>query len=121
MIVAAGAVAAFQLSLLRLDSALLWAMPLAATTISISGQFPQIMSNFRNKHTGALSIITQTLNVVGAAVRVFTTIQLVNDPKTLAQCIISTTIQLVLFVQIIAMRTNTAKVMAKNAEKKKDD
>ena len=120
MAISSGAIAAFVAGLLRLDSSLMWTMPLASTSISISGQVPQIMSNFRNKHTGALSIITQTMNVLGSSVRVFTTIQLVNDPKALAQCLVSTAIQLILFFQILAMRENTAKVMASKAEKKTD-
>jgi len=53
---------------------------------TITGQIsrmPQIVQNFRQRHTGNLSIITWLMSVAGNAVRMFTTIMQVNDPVQL--------------------------------------
>ena len=51
--------------------------------LAISARLPQVLTNFKNKSTGQLSIVTSTLNFLGVAARIFTTIQEVNDPLVL--------------------------------------
>merc|ERR1712232_1369025 len=58
------------------------AFPALGLTQSALGAFarvPQIVLNFRQKHTGNLSIITWGLSTVGNTVRIITTLVSVND------------------------------------------
>ena len=66
-------------SLLQLIHPFSCGTALQASTIAIialGGRVPQILMNIRRGNSGELSIITTGLNVIGCAIRVFTTIVL---------------------------------------------
>eukprot|EP01038_Epipyxis_sp_PR26KG_P010237 gene10237-13770_t len=70
--------------------------------ISRVSQVPQIISNFKLRTTGQISIITTLLLFVGALVRIFTTIQEVGyDVPLLTGFSISTILSGILLAQII--------------------
>lgn len=68
--------------------------------LSIASKLPQIWTNFRNKNTGQLSIITVALFFFGSAARVFTTHQEVNDNVLLGGCVIAALLNAILLVQM---------------------
>ena len=48
--------------------------------IHLCARPPQVIQNQRQRHTGQLAIITCALNVLGNIARVFTTLQVLDDP-----------------------------------------
>ncbi len=99
---------------------LLWVLPLTSTIIALSGNVPQILTNWNNKHTGALSIVTQGLVVAGGLARLFTTYHLANDMMLFGLSVFSFSFQVVLLSQIYSMRAETDRVLAKLQTKKSD-
>jgi len=61
-------------SLFFMPESLWWTQPSIAMGFTITARVPQIMTNFKNGHTGQLAIITWLLNFAGALARVLTTI-----------------------------------------------
>ena len=98
----------------------LWMLPFACMLIGWSGVIPQIMTNFRNKHTGPLSLTTQALIAVGTYVRIFTTIQEVDDDFTLFAACVGSCFQTTLLLQILGYQENTAKFLASQHSKGKE-
>ncbi len=93
---------------------LMWVLPALSIGISLAGQIPQIVKNFRLGNTGALSLVSQGTIVLGCVARLFTTFQLIDDFISLASCFISTGINVVLLMQIWRM---APAVMEKTKEK----
>lgn len=52
--------------------------------IGTGSRLPQLLLNYRQQHTGTLSLVTWVLSLGGNAMRVITTFALVADPVTLA-------------------------------------
>lgn len=73
----------------------------ASVGIFVASKVPQILSNFSNRSTGKLSIITFFLSTAGAAARVFTTLQEVNDNVILISAILGFSLNLIITLQII--------------------
>jgi len=90
---------------------LLWTLPMASMSIGISGLIPQIWENYKNGHTGAQSIITQTLNVLGVVARIFTTLQLVKDSVVVLSLSVSSLFHFTLLAQIVWLRKATHEAM----------
>eukprot|EP01089_Gocevia_fonbrunei_P005891 TRINITY_DN1638_c0_g1_i2.p1 TRINITY_DN1638_c0_g1~~TRINITY_DN1638_c0_g1_i2.p1 ORF type:complete len:255 (-),score=21.78 TRINITY_DN1638_c0_g1_i2:709-1431(-) len=84
--------------------------------IVISSRLPQIYSNFKNKSTGQLSLITCGLNFGGSAARVFTTIMEVKDPLILGVFLTTVVLNGIIVAQIFFYWSRTA---TKEAAKKK--
>ena len=61
---------------------------------------PQILTNFRNGHTGQLALVTWVLNFLGALARVFTTLQEVDDVLVLAGFVAGASLSFIIIVQI---------------------
>uniref|UniRef100_A0A7S3DKU7 Mannose-P-dolichol utilization defect 1 protein homolog n=1 Tax=Palpitomonas bilix TaxID=652834 RepID=A0A7S3DKU7_9EUKA len=61
------------------DPSLLDSLQWSVTAIFAASKVPQILSNFKNGHTGQLSFLTWFLNVAGSSARVFTTMTEVKD------------------------------------------
>mmetsp|Transcript_18504 Transcript_18504/g.30169 ORF Transcript_18504/g.30169 Transcript_18504/m.30169 type:complete len:93 (-) Transcript_18504:589-867(-) len=90
----------------------MWILPMLSTISSTTGLVPQIVTNYRNQHTGALSIVTQTLNVLGVLVRVFTTSH-GNDRLVFFSYCTSAFFNLTVLAQIITTRDATKREMKK--------
>uniref|UniRef100_A0A7S3PFS9 Mannose-P-dolichol utilization defect 1 protein homolog n=1 Tax=Aplanochytrium stocchinoi TaxID=215587 RepID=A0A7S3PFS9_9STRA len=92
-------------------------LPFVAMAIGWSGTIPQIFANYRNQHTGPLSIITQGLIVSGSFARVFTTTQEVNDRVILFSVCCSSFLQSIILIQIVTLREKTAKFVTHETKK----
>lgn len=83
----------------------------------------QIMETFRCKHTGAQSIVTTSMSLVGVLIRVLTTIKEVGwDMAVLGTFLLSCLLNLIMFVQYFYFRKNTEVFLAnlKAKSQKKD-
>ncbi|KAI9090995.1 hypothetical protein DFS34DRAFT_337943 [Phlyctochytrium arcticum] len=81
---------------------LLKSLQWSTVLIGVGSKLPQIFNNFSAKSTGQLSAITVFLQGAGAAARVFTTLQEVDDPIILSSNIIATALNAVLALQMVA-------------------
>jgi len=95
----------------------LWYLPLLSTVIAHSGTIPQIIEISKNKHTGALSFVTQLMLTLGSLARVFTTLSEIPDPVVLLSFVSSVLVQGFLLVQIIMYWSNTNQILAKPKRK----
>ena len=71
------------------------------TVLFMVARLPQIISNFRARSTGQLTIFTYLLNTVGCVVRIFTTLQEGGGATMLRTYIISLSLNLTLISQIL--------------------
>ena len=81
-------------------SALLY-LQWSSIVIGALSKLPQIISNIRSGNTGQLSIITVFLQFAGSAARVFTTLREVADQAILTSFLISSTLNGILFLQVV--------------------
>lgn len=74
------------------------------------------MENFRNGHTGILSLVTLTMNTLGSIARIFTTMADKQGTDTSALLIycLSFALNGTMALQVVAYKTNTARVLAAN-------
>lgn len=84
-----------------LPSSLLFMLPVCGMMSSWSSQIPQILLNYRAKNTGNLSIETQSAQAFGAIIRTITILIEVNDPLALFASVIGSTLQALIFSQIV--------------------
>ena len=99
-----------------LPESLLIALPMLLMLFS---RVPQIAANFRNGHTGIQSRTTFTLNTLGGAARVFTTLaKTESDPGALALIFAGFALNFTLAAQCFAFAKKTKQVLA--ADKKKN-
>jgi len=80
----------------------------------------QVYETAQVKHTGQLSIVTTTMNLVGALIRIGTTMKETGDNVVLAGYLLSCALSLIMFVQYFMYLSNTKKEMATSSEKKED-
>jgi mannose-P-dolichol utilization defect protein 1 len=78
--------------------------------IVIGSRLPQILANARRKHTGSLSLATCVGLFGGAAARVFTTLQQVQNRTILLGYLVSASLNGVLVAQILMYRKQTQAV-----------
>ena len=71
------------------------------TASAVFARVPQIITNWKQGHTGQLSFITWLFTLCGSAARIFTTLQEVNDPFIAGSYIISTSCNALLVFQIL--------------------
>jgi len=76
----------------------------------------QVLETFQVKHTGQLSIVTTSMNLVGALIRVGTTLKETGDMVVLSGCLLSFGLSFLMFAQYFLYLNNTKKEL----EKKKD-
>mmetsp|Transcript_3758 Transcript_3758/g.10806 ORF Transcript_3758/g.10806 Transcript_3758/m.10806 type:complete len:247 (-) Transcript_3758:1400-2140(-) len=88
---------------------------LATVPVNSLSRGGQVLTNLQQGHTGRLSIITTTLNFLGAAARVFTTaVEVQGDLTAMATVCIATFWNGVLFAQILAYRSATKAALDKD-------
>jgi len=88
--------------------------------ITFASRVPQIVANFQQKHTGVLSIITQTLQVLGNLARLGTVAVETNDPVTLLSYVFALALNGILLGQVIMYWSNTKAEMNKKTAKKEE-
>ncbi|KJE94517.1 hypothetical protein CAOG_05150 [Capsaspora owczarzaki ATCC 30864] len=93
-------------------------MLLATIPVFAVSKIPQILTNFRNGHTGQLSAVTLSMNLGGSLGRVFTTLKQVSDPIVLASSFFNSV--LVLQLALYWGKKPAAAAAAKSTETKKN-
>ena len=78
----------------------------------------QILSNFKQGHTGQLAIITLVLNLAGSVARLFTTMQETGDPMQVAGFGVGILLNGTLVLQVLVLWGATNKVLAQASKKK---
>lgn len=71
------------------------------TRVIVYVQVSQIMTNFRNGHTGQLSFVMVVMLLFNHAARIFTTLQETGDKYMLTTFIISTIFNVTMVTQIL--------------------
>eukprot|EP00088_Acartia_fossae_P018287 TRINITY_DN20554_c0_g1_i1.p1 TRINITY_DN20554_c0_g1~~TRINITY_DN20554_c0_g1_i1.p1 ORF type:complete len:257 (-),score=51.64 TRINITY_DN20554_c0_g1_i1:438-1208(-) len=94
-------------------ASLLWYGQAANIPMIILGKLIQIMSNFRNGHTGQLSAITCFLLALGAIARIFTSIQETGDQLVIMTYVCSSTVNSIIALQVLWYWNATKEVVAK--------
>merc|ERR1712061_331660 len=90
-----------------LPEALFPALGLGQSALGAFACVPQIVLNFRQKHTGNQSVITWGLSVAGNTVRIITTFLSVDDWIALAGYLIAFVLNGTLVFQILFFWQNT--------------
>ncbi|OWZ08290.1 Mannose-P-dolichol utilization defect 1 protein [Phytophthora megakarya] len=96
-----------------------WLLASAGIPVSIVARIPQILSNFKQGHTGQLALVTLVLNFAGSIARAFTTMQETGDPVQVAGFGVATLLNGTLVLQVLLFWGATNKALAQ-ASKKKD-
>ena len=89
--------------------------------LMLFGRLPQIVRNQMQGHTGALSLITYALNVVGSLARVFTVLQELKDPYALASATSGSLQNGVLLLQILMLGSGAAAAKKKGGRASKGE
>jgi mannose-P-dolichol utilization defect protein 1 len=79
----------------------------------------QVLETYSVKHTGNLSIVTTSMNLVGALIRILTTINETGDVVVLAGYLLSGGLSFIMFVQYWFYLQETTKLSKDTKEKKK--
>jgi len=80
------------------------------TLLGAAARVPQIVMNWRQGHTGALSIIPWTMAMAGNSVRIITTLAAIDDIITLAGPVVAFVLNGTLVVQIFYYKEVTNEV-----------
>jgi mannose-P-dolichol utilization defect protein 1 len=86
----------------------------ATWPVMIYARGSQILATYQVKHTGNLSIVTTSMNLVGALIRVGTTIQETGDIVVMAGYVLSFILSFGMFVQYFLYLKNTQEFAAKS-------
>lgn len=78
----------------------------------------QVLETYQVKHTGQLSIVTTGMNLVGALIRIGTTLQETGDTVVLFGFLLSLVLSLTMFLQYFLYLENTKKLSTKDDDKK---
>ncbi|GMF16646.1 unnamed protein product [Phytophthora fragariaefolia] len=95
-----------------------WLLASAGIPVSIVARIPQILSNFKQGHTGQLALITLVLNLAGSIARLFTTMQETGDPVQVAGFGVAILLNGTLVLQVLLFWGATNKALAQASKKK---
>merc|ERR1712244_139808 len=79
----------------------LWFGQASNIPMILLGKFLQIVTNFKNGHTGQLSAITSFLLSLGAIARIFTSIQEAGDQVLILTYVCSSLVNTIIVLQVI--------------------
>jgi len=95
--------------------------PVLGLVQSVLGSFarvPQIIMNFRQRHTGNQSVLTWGLSLGGNVIRVITTLASVDDFIAVLGYLIALTLNLTLVLQILFFWRNTINIISGESKRK---
>jgi hypothetical protein len=81
----------------------------------------QIYETYTVKHTGNLSIVTTSMSLVGAAIRILTTLKETGDMVVLSGYILSGSLSLIMFIQYWMYLVRTNELANKKTTMKEDE
>ena len=93
----------------------------ATIPLFVVSKVPQIVLCARRRSAGQLSLATYALNTLGAAARVFTTLQELADPLMLATSVLSVLLNGIIALQIVYYSRKTEKQGTTAKDNKKDE
>lgn len=102
----------------RVPIDILWIGQVSALPLMISSKLIQVWSNFKNGHTGNLSALTIILIFIGSTTRIFTSIQETGDNLIIFGFLLSSSINLILVLQMFYYWQRTDEFIRKNLSKK---
>mmetsp|Transcript_3546 Transcript_3546/g.7345 ORF Transcript_3546/g.7345 Transcript_3546/m.7345 type:complete len:268 (+) Transcript_3546:92-895(+) len=108
----------------RLPADLQYLLQASNSVILLYSRGLQVRETFQVQQTGAQSIVTLSMNLVGGLARIFTTLKETGDMAVLFGFAVSVVLNFTMFVQYLMYKENTAKFLADlQAEngKKKDE
>lgn len=97
---------------------ILWYGQAANIPMIVVGKLIQAATNYKNGHTGQLSAITVFLLTLGSLARIFTSIQDTGDQVMILTFVVSSSVNVVIALQVLYY-WNTTKEVLKKEEKKK--
>jgi len=115
--VAAVAAACAALWTGMLPPVLLPALGLVQTALGSIARVPQIVLNFRQRHTGNQSVITWGLSLGGTIIRVITTLASVNDVVAVLGYVIAAGLNFTLVMQILLYWKRTNEIIWSKKQK----
>jgi len=80
---------------------------------AITSRVPQILLNFRNGHTGILSLASLGAAVAGASVRLLTVLQDVDDKMAVVGELLPLGLNIAILLQVVSYRESTRRHLAK--------
>ena len=89
-------------------------IPVISTCFGLSARLPQIYTNFRQHHTGQLSLASWTLSLAGSTIRIFTTWMEVPDKLIMTMYIVYFLCNLTLVLQILFYWRKTNEILRKS-------
>jgi len=92
-------------------AAVLWYGQAANIPMILLGKLIQIVTNFRNGHTGQLSAVTSFLLSLGAIARIFTSIQETGDNIIILTYICSSVVNTIIALQVIMYWNKTSEAL----------
>jgi len=92
----------------------------ATWPVMVVARGSQILETHKVKHTGNLSIVTTTMSLVGATIRIGTTMQETGDLVILAGYLLSFGLSLMMFIQYFLYMKQTKKLFEEAKAKKKE-
>jgi mannose-P-dolichol utilization defect 1 len=118
LLLAVGAIVYFLL-IFYLPVELRYILQASNGIILIVSRGAQVLDTYRVKHTGAQSIVTNTLNLIGGVARIFTTLKETGDMAVLGGFAVSVVLNLAVFTQYLLYKENTERFLVDlQAEKK---
>jgi len=81
----------------------------------------QVFATFSEGHTGNLSIVTTSMNLLGAIIRILTTIKETGDMVVISGYLLSGSLSLMMFVQYWMYLAKTTEILKKAEEMKKTE
>jgi len=84
----------------------------------VVGKLIQAVTNYKNGHTGQLSAITVFLLTAGSLARIFTSIQETGDQVMILTFVVSSSVNVIIALQVLYYWNTTKQVLKKEAKKK---
>lgn len=94
----------------------LWSAQLLSLPVIICGKLMQVWSNYRQGHTGQLSLITTALLFLGGLARIFTSLTETGDPLIVVTFCLATLANSLIFGQVLYYWEATNKLVKKKAK-----
>ncbi|CAH0485962.1 unnamed protein product [Peronospora farinosa] len=110
--------AAMAMGMLSIPEEFQWLLASAGIPVSIVARIPQILSNFKQGHTGQLALVTLVLNFAGSVARLFTTMQETGDPVQVVGFGVGILLNCTLVVQVLMFWGATNKALVQASKKK---
>jgi len=96
----------------------LWYGQAANIPMIVVGKLIQAVTNYKNGHTGQLSAITVFLLTAGSLARIFTSIQETGDQVMILTFVVSSSVNVIIALQVLYYWNTTKQVLKKEAKKK---